>query len=151
MIELTFAGYKGGVPVYMPVDAASQEACKGNVVLFAEPKKKGTRTNKQNSAMHKFFRDSSLALNEAGYDMRAVIRDEIEIEWDKEGRNFKENIWKPVQKVITNKDSTADLDTSEVSAVYETLNRHIQNRLNVHLRFPSLTQLLFEQDSHEKS
>ncbi len=149
-IELTFVGYKDQVPIYSPIDAISQQACEGEVSLFAEPKKKGTRTNKQNRAMHKFFRDSSLALNEAGYDMKAVIRDEVDIEWDAKGENFKNNIWRPLQLVMLGKKSTADLDTGEVSAVYETLNRHIQERLNVHLRFPSLTQLLFEQDANEK-
>ena len=51
-IELTFVGYEGGIPKYMPIDAASQKLCEGQTVLNASAPKKGKRTNKQNNALH---------------------------------------------------------------------------------------------------
>ena len=53
------------------------------------------RTKAQNKAMHLFFEHTAQALNDAGLDMRAVLRDDVEIEWTQE--TVKEYLWKSQQ------------------------------------------------------
>jgi hypothetical protein len=144
-IELTFAGYQGGVPIYMPIDATSQQLCEGNTILFAEPKKKGTRTSKQNRALHLFLRKLADTLNDAGLDMKAVLKPEVEIPWN--DKTVKENLWKPVQVAMLKKESTKDLDTGEISQVYETLNMHLANKFGVSVPFPEIFQLLYAEEN----
>ena len=149
MIELTFVGYQGNVPTYMPIDAASQSACEGKTVLFAEPKPKGTRTNKQNGALHLFLRKLSNALNDAGFDMKRVLKEEVDIPWS--DKSAKEFLWHPVQKAMFKKESSADLDTDEVSKVYETINRHLANKFGVSVPFPEIYSLIYEQLEDNKN
>ncbi len=47
----------------------------------------------------------------------------------------KEHIWKPIQKAITDKDSTADLTTLEIQSTYENVNRALSNK-GVHIPWP---------------
>ena len=145
-IELTYTGLKDGVPCYQPIDATSQQACEGKVLLIAKPKPKGTRTKRQNNALHLFLSRLSKALNDAGYDMRKTLKPDAEIPWDNEGKNAKNNLWRPVQKALTGKESTTDLETVEVSQVYEALNNHIASKFGVHVAFPEIYQLLYEQE-----
>jgi len=147
-IELTFVGYEGGVPKYMPVDAASQKLCEGQTVLIASPVKKGTRTNKQNNAMHLLFSRMSKVFNDAGLDMRKVFKPEAEIPWDEKGYNVKEKLWKEIQVPLTGKTKTSDLNTEEVSKVYEALNSHIASKHGVSVPFPEIYKLLYEQEGN---
>ena len=140
---------QGGIPTYMPVDAISQKECEGKSILFAEGKAKGTRTTKQNSALHLFLRKLADALNDAGLDMKAVLKPEVEIPWS--GDTAKENLWKPVQMAMLGKESTKDLDTVEVSQVYDTLNRHIASKFGVSVPFPEIYRLLYEQEANEQT
>lgn len=144
-IELTFVGYEAGIPKYMPVDAASQKLCEGQTVLNASPPKKGTRTNKQNRALHLWLRKLVLELDNAGLDMKAVLKPEIDIPWtDDLAKQF---LWKPVQKAMLGKERTRDLETDEVSKVYETLNRHMANKFGVSVPFPEIFRLLYEEEN----
>ena len=144
-IELTFVGMQGGIPTYMPVDAISQKECEGKAILFAEGKAKGTRTSKQNRALHLFLRKLAESLNDAGLDMKRVLKEETEIPWT--DKSAKEYLWHPVQKAMLGKESTKDLETDEVSAVYEALNRHIASKFGVSVPFPEIFKLLYEQEN----
>ena len=148
-IELTFVGYEGGIPKYMPIDAASQKLCEGQTVLNASPVKKGTRTNKQNRALHLWIRQLVLELDNAGLDMKAVLKPEIDIPWT--DALAKEYLWKPVQKAMLGKESTKELETGEVSAVYETLSRHMANKFGVSVPFPEIFRLLNEEEANGKT
>jgi hypothetical protein len=143
-IELTFVGFQDGIPIYMPINKKDQEALKGHSVIECAPKKKGTRTNKQNSALHLFLRKLADALNDAGLDMKAVLKPEVEIPWSDSAA--KEYLWKPVQKAMLGKESTKELETDEVSKVYDTLNRHLASKFGVSVPFPEIYQLIYEQD-----
>lgn len=144
-IELTFVGYEGGVPKYMPIDAASQKLCEGQTVLIAETKKKGTRTNKQNRALHLWLRKLVVELDNAGLDMKAVLRPEIDIPWT--DALAKEWLWKPLQLAMLGKESTTELETGEVSKVYETLNRHMANKFGISVPFPEIWALIYEEEA----
>ena len=147
-IELTFVGYQDGIPIYMPINKKDQDALKGQSVIECNLKKKGTRTTKQNSALHLFLRKLADALNDAGLDMKAVLKPEVEIPWN--STTAKENLWRPVQLAMTQKESTADLDTVEVSQVYDALNRHIASKFGVSVPFPEIYKLLYEQEAQNQ-
>jgi hypothetical protein len=55
-----------------------------------------TRTHKQNNALHVYCRMLSEALNDAGYDMKKTLKQEVEIPWTTE--LVKQYLWKPVQE-----------------------------------------------------
>jgi len=97
------------------------------------------RTIQQNKALHKFFELVANTLNDAGMDMRAVLKPDVEIPWDKE--TIKTYLWKPIQKIMTKKEHTADLTTKEIDKIYEVLNRHLAER-GIHEAFPSIAQLM---------
>lgn len=110
----------------------------GEVEIIITPvdKDKPQRTLTQNKALHKFCDLLSKALNDAGLDMRAVMKPEAEIPWTPE--NVKDNLWRPVQKAMYGKESTTELDTAEVSKVHEALMRHLGQKLGVpYVSFPN--------------
>lgn len=93
------------------------------------------RTNKQNDSIHLFFDLLAKALNDGGYGVKETLRHDIDIPWTPE--LIKLLIWKKVQKAMFDKKSTTQLDTSEVSQVYETINKHLAETIGVSVPFPS--------------
>lgn len=95
------------------------------------------RTNQQSKAMHVYCGLLAEAMNDAGYDIRKVLemRPTLEIPWSKD--LVKENLWRPIQKAMLNKESTKDPDRSEYTKVYETLNNFTATHFGIGLPFPS--------------
>jgi len=110
------------------------------IVEVTIKKVKNKRTLRQNSALHKYFELLAIALNEAGWDMRRTLKQDVYIPWTPE--NVKEHLWRPIQKAQLNKESTTDLDTKEIDIVFETLNRHLAEVTGVHEPFPSIQELM---------
>lgn len=100
---------------------------------------KDLRTAKQNNALHLYFTLLAQALNEAGYDMKKTIRNEIDIPWNP--YSVKEYLWRPVQEAQLGKRSTTKLKKQEIDQIYDTINRAIGERTGVHVEFPSLESL----------
>ena len=92
------------------------------------------RTLLQNKSMHLYYSQLADALNAAGWDMRKTLKPDVEIPWTE--TSVKSLLWKPIQDAMFDKDSTTQLDTKQVSAVYETLNRHTASKLGVSVPFP---------------
>ena len=88
--------------------------------------KKENRTLTQNAALHKYCDLLAQALNDAGLDMRVVIKDEVDIPWTME--NVKNHLWRPVYKVVTQEHSTTKADTTQYSEVYNVLSRHLSQK-----------------------
>ena len=93
------------------------------------------RTDQQNKALYKYFELLAEALNDAGYDMKKVLKPEVDIPWNKE--MVKTHIWKPVQEVMTGEKSTTEMSTVEPSEIYSVINRHISEKFGVHVPWPS--------------
>lgn len=91
------------------------------------------RTARQNSALHKYFKLLADSLNDSGYDMKHIIT--VDIPWSSD--TVKQWLWKPVQKAQLLKESTTELTTAEVNKVYETINRLMAEKFNIHVPFPS--------------
>lgn len=98
--------------------------------------KTGTqRTLTQNAALHKYCQILADDLNEAGLDMKQVIKPGIDIPWTME--SVKQNLWKPVQIAVTGKESTTKPLTNEYSEIYEVLSRHLSMKLGIDVAWPT--------------
>lgn len=92
-------------------------------------RKASQRTMTQNRALHVFLGQLAAELNAAGYDMRRTLKHDAEIPWTME--NAKEHMWRPIQKALTNKQSTTEITTVEPTAIHEVLCRHLGERLGI--------------------
>ena len=92
------------------------------------------RSQTQNSALHKFCELLAVELNIAGLDMKKVLKDDVDIPWTME--SVKENLWKPIQKVVTGHDSTTKPQTHQYGEIYEILNRHLGEKLGIFISWP---------------
>jgi len=94
------------------------------------------RTSQQNKAVHKYLDLLSTALNDAGYETKAVLEvKQVEVPWN--GSLAKELLWRPIMKALTGKESTTEMDSINPSDVYLVLDRHISENFGVHVEFPS--------------
>lgn len=92
------------------------------------------RTNKQNNAMQKYCELLAEAFNDAGMDMRAVLREDVDIPWGKD--TVREHIWRPIMQAKTQKKSTTLLTREEVTQIYEIINRHTASKFGISVEFP---------------
>lgn len=107
------------------------------------------RTDQQNKALHKYFELVADALNNAGLDMRKTLKPEIEIPWTKEG--VKDYLWRPVQMEYLRKRSTTELLTRDIDKIYDIINRHLAEKFGISEVFPSLEELVLQEEIKEKS
>lgn len=94
-----------------------------------------SRTSTQNKALHKYFELLADELNSAGLDMKKTLKQTVDIPWSKE--TVKDYLWRPIQNAQLEKESTTELTTDEINKVYEVLNRHLGEKLQIHVPFPS--------------
>lgn len=87
------------------------------------------RTLTQNKALHLWLGMLADDLNAAGLDMRKVLKQEVDIPWTTE--SCKEYLWRPIQQVLLNKESTAEADRIEYTKVCEVLAQHLAEKLQV--------------------
>lgn len=116
------------------------EAWRAEAVVTEDEPKAGTRTLTQNKALHLWLSHVATALNEAGMPMQKVLT--VDLDWD--GETAKEYLWRPVQKSLLKKDSTTQLSKTEVTRVYEALNRLLAEKWNLHVPWPSDEQRSLE-------
>ena len=93
------------------------------------------RTIRQNSALHKYYSLLASALNEAGLDMRKVLKPEIELTWSLV--SVKEYLWRPVQEIVLDKKSTTKLEREDLDKVYRLIDRKMLEK-GVDVPFPSV-------------
>lgn len=95
-----------------------------------------------------FFKLLADTLNDAGLDQRKVLKPGIEIPWT--GETIKEQLWRPIQELYLKKRSTTELDTKDINNVYEVLNRHLAEKFGIHEPFPSLDELIYQEEQKGK-
>jgi hypothetical protein len=108
--------------------------------IITVKKAEDQRTKKQNNALHLWFRLFAKDLNDAGYDMKKTLREEIDIPWSE--YSVKEQLWRPIEEVVTGKRSTKALSKEDVSKIYDIIDREIGKRTGVHTDFPDIELLL---------
>jgi len=88
-------------------------------------------------------------LNDSGYDMRRTLKESIDIPWST--TSVKEYLWRPVQKAQVGKESTTELTTKEIDAVFDTINRHLGQKFGISIQFPSISSVIIDQmkEDHE--
>lgn len=96
------------------------------------------RTLQQNKALHKFFQMLSDELSASGLDMVKTLKPGVEIPWTPE--MVKEHLWRPIQEVMTDKESTTELTTKQVNEIYEVLIRHMGSKFGITTEFPHIPE-----------
>ena len=119
---------------WLPVDDASRKELQGVSEVEVSLAEKAM-TPKQQSAVHVYIRQIAQALNDAGLDMKSVLKPEVEIPWTE--YSVKEFIWRPVQKSMIGKDSTTDLNSAEPSDVHRVVDRHLAEKFGISRPWPS--------------
>ena len=99
------------------------------------------RTKKQNNSIHKYCELLAHEFNEAGLDMKLVLKPKVDIEWNTE--SVKKYIWKPIQKSLFGIESTTKLKRGEkqIEQIWEHINRHLSQRFAEWIKpipFPSI-------------
>ena len=102
------------------------------------------RTKQQNKALHVYFELIATTLNDAGLDMREVLKPEVDIPWSK--NTVKEFIWRPIMRLQLGKRSTTQMTTKDIDTVYDTVNRHLAKH-GVHEPFPSIEQIMLNEEN----
>ena len=93
------------------------------------------RTTKQNSSLHLWLNRLANALNDAGFDMKKVLKPSVDIPWTKD--STKEYLWRPIQIAICGEESTTEAEKIDYVKTYETLNRHLSMKFGVSIEWPS--------------
>lgn len=101
------------------------------------------RTKLQNKSLHVLFRQLADELNSAGLDMRRTLKPEVNIDWTPS--NVKNYLWRPVQQAQLGKQSTTQLTTVEIDAVFDTINRHLGEKFGLEIEFPSIESMIYGQ------
>ena len=110
----------------------------GKKLVMDIKKETGVRTADQNNSLHLYYEHLAQALNDGGFPFKFVLGDKtVELDWDKD--LIKLNVWRPIQRALTGKESTTSLDkTTEIDRIYEHLNRFFSNKpFCIHVPFPS--------------
>ena len=97
-------------------------------------------TRQQQKALHLFFTLLAKELNDAGFDVRKTLRQDVEIPWT--NYMVKEFLWRPVMKAMYGNRSTRYMASNELDKIFDTINRAIGERTGVHMDFPSIESLM---------
>jgi len=92
-----------------------------------------TRTGQQRKAIEVYCSLLADAFNEAGLTVQAVLEKTLDCDWNQS--MVKDAIFKKATGRILDKDSTTKLSSSEVTIVYDTVNRFAA-QFGIHVAFP---------------
>ena len=116
----------------------------GKDCVITIEKFKKRRTLNQNNALHLWFSQMADLLNDHGWDQRKLTKAEFDIPWTLE--SFKNNLWRKIQIAYCDKESTVELNTDEITAIYDILNKTIgEVTKGLSLPFPSI-EVLFNEE-----
>ena len=93
-----------------------------------------SRSDRQNNAMHLWFRQVAEELNDAGCWVKHPFSDTLEIPFTEV--LVKEMLYKPIIKTMYDKSSTAKLTPTQLSEAAEVLMRWLSENKQVYVPFP---------------
>lgn len=111
-----------------------------------EQKEYPKRTVKQSNAVHLWFRLIAEELNNAGYEQKITIGT-VEVPWSEASVKI---LFKKIGRYQFNKPKTSGMTTKELTEVAETLNRYLGEAGKVHIPFPSIEEIIFQQTYGQK-
>ena len=106
-----------------------RQAWHENHYLIVKVREGKQRTLTQNRALHLFLGMLADELNAGGFDMRHVLKQDVEIPWTKD--SCKEFLWRSIQEAMLNKKSTTEADRFEYTQVHEVLSRHLGQKFGI--------------------
>lgn len=92
------------------------------------------RTLKQNASLHKYCSLLADEFAARGLDMKAVLKPDVEIPWTTE--SVKNHIWRPVQEIMLDKESTTELSTTDIDAIYQVVSKHLAEKHGISIPYP---------------
>ena len=126
--------------IYIPLP----QYLKDGKVLNVVDSKDNARTVKQNNSMHKYLAIVAKKLNDAGLDIKQVIK--ADVSWTT--TSVKELMWRVIQIAMFSKKSTTSLKTDEVTQIHKIMDNHLVSRLGIEpTDFPSVESMIFEQNN----
>ena len=114
------------------IDFVKGQFSQGSYHLYSI--KPAGRTERQNNAMHLWFRQMAEKLNDAGYSNKHPFNLQVEIPFT-EGL-VKEMLYKPIIKAMYQKTSTTKLTGRELSEAAEVLVRWLSEKKGIYVPFP---------------
>ena len=141
--EITFKATKKTLEAFIPVIQLVAGLKDLKIV-----KKRTNLTNRQTKALHLWFEWLAKELNNAGWDTRKTLRQDIDIPWTAE--SIKRNIWKPLQKAKYDTTSIRQLKREQIDEILKVIIREIGTRTKIDVPpFPS--QDLLQEISRQKN
>ena len=92
------------------------------------------RTELQNNSMHKYQRLLADAFNDKDLSVEKVLSKPLEMPWTK--NLIMELIWRVVQQSLYGTKSTTELSTTEISEIYEVINRFTAQEWGISIEWP---------------
>lgn len=135
-MKIVFKKQYGSLLPYSQQEKDKIDKLPDGAVYEVDVKTLDMRTIRQNSAMHKYFSLLANELNNRNLSVTTVLKPEIM--WNT--ITVKEAIWKPIQKALLNKTSTAKLNRNEISEVYDVVNKAIGMKFGFYVPFPSIEE-----------
>jgi hypothetical protein len=99
------------------------------------------RTDLQNRAIHVYCRNVANAMNDSGESVQTVFTAPVDLSQE----NVKEGMFKVIMTALyPDIKSTTDLDTKQVTEVFENMNRILAERYMISVDWPSIDSLYNE-------
>lgn len=148
-MELAIKVNNGTITPYDDIQTEELQSLEDGIYIIKIEKAgvKKIRTFLQNKALHKYLELLAIKLNDAGFDIRKVLeamKAGFSIACTKE--NLKETVWRPMQIALYGIESSTQLETTQVSDVYEHVNRFTAERFGVSQEFPDNYSRSFENE-----
>lgn len=119
------------------LDEVSVEEAQETPEIGQNAPNKGTRTQRQNNSIHLWLTQLAEELDRHGHTIQNVVAKIQRAEIRPTGEALKEVLWRPYQIAAFKKESTTQLNKSEVDRVYEGLNKFLGENFEIHVPFPS--------------
>jgi len=118
---------------FFAFEPEAQEALRsipvGKVVEVEIGEQENAVTKRQGRALHVWLKLLADELNGSGYDMKKVLKGEVDIPWTKE--SCKLYLYKPILEAMTGKTSTKQMNTVEPSEVCKIIGRRLAEKFGI--------------------
>lgn len=94
------------------------------------------RTDQQRKAIEVYCREVAKALWAKGVSMQHVMREIRKVELIPTQERIKRDVWNEMSNALFGKESSTLLEKSEVTMVYEVMNKWLGERFEIHVPFP---------------
>jgi len=94
-------------------------------------KEEARRTKLQNASLHLWCQQAAEVFLEQGLDMKAVLKPEVEIAWNKD--MVKEYLWRPIMEIMIQEKSTTEMNTVNPTEILDVISHHMASKHGVTL------------------